>query len=45
MPAASLLVALTPGETSRRRSEQARRAVYFMTGVMLVSYFAGTWIR
>jgi len=42
--AASLLVALTPGETNQRRSEQARRAVWFMTGVMLVSYFAGTWI-
>jgi len=42
--AAALLVALTPGETPRRRAEQARRAVYFMTGIMIVSYFAGTYI-
>jgi len=42
--AAALLVALTPGESSRRRTEQARRAVYFMTGIMLVSFAAGSYI-
>ncbi|HZC77924.1 MAG TPA: MarC family protein, partial [Ktedonobacterales bacterium] len=42
--AAALLIALTPGESDQRRSEQARRAVWFMTGIMVVSYFAGAWI-
>ena len=42
--AAALLIALTPGETEQRRSEQARRAICFMTAIMIVSYFAGAWI-
>jgi multiple antibiotic resistance protein len=42
--AAALLVALTPGDTSQRRREQARRAVMFMLAIMVVSYFAGTYI-
>lgn len=41
---AALLVALTPGETQKRRTDQARRAIYFMTAIMIVSYFAGTYI-
>lgn len=42
--AAALLLALTPGETAKRRGGQARRAVLFMTGIMIVSYFAGSYI-
>lgn len=42
--AAALLVALTPGETDQRRREQASRAVLFMLSIMVVSYFAGTYI-
>lgn len=42
--AAALLVALTPGESAERRRHQARRAVLFMTAIILVAYFAGTWI-
>ena len=42
--AAALLVALTPGETNQRRREQARAAVMFMLAIMVVSYFAGTYI-
>jgi multiple antibiotic resistance protein len=42
--AAFLLVALTPGETLARRREQARRAVLFMTSILVVSYFAGSAI-
>lgn len=41
---AFLLVALTPGETLERRREQARRAVVFMTSILVVSYFAGSAI-
>lgn len=42
--AAALLVALTPGDTNQRRREQARGAVMFMLAIMVVSYFAGTYI-
>ena len=42
--AAFLLVALTPGETLRRRQAQGWRAVLFMTAILVVSYFAGSQI-
>ena len=42
--AAILLLALTPGETNERRRGQARRAVLFMTAILVVSYFAGSAI-
>lgn len=42
--AAGLLVALTPGDTDRRRRQQARRAVLFATAVMLAAYVAGAWV-
>lgn len=41
---AFLLIALTPGETLARRREQSRRAVIFMTAILLGSYFAGSAI-
>ena len=41
---AILLLALTPGDSNERRREQARRAVLFMTSILVVSYFAGTAI-
>jgi len=42
--AAILLLTLTPGDTNERRREQARRAVIFMTSILVVSYFAGSAI-
>jgi multiple antibiotic resistance protein len=42
--AAILLLALTPGDTNERRREQAWRAVWFMTSILIVSYFAGSAI-
>jgi len=42
--AAILLLALTPGDTNLRRRGQARRAVVFMTSILVVSYFAGSEI-
>ncbi len=42
--AAGLLVALTPGESNQRRRDQAKRAVIVMLAIMIVSYFAGTYI-
>ena len=42
--AAILLLALTPGETNEKRRAQARRAVLFMTAILVVSYFAGSAI-
>jgi multiple antibiotic resistance protein len=42
--AAILLLALTPGDSNERRREQARRAVVFMTSILVVSYFAGSTI-
>jgi multiple antibiotic resistance protein len=41
---AFLLVALTPGATLSHRREMARRAVLFMTSILVVSYFAGSAI-
>ncbi len=41
---AILLLALTPGDTNERRREQALRAVAFMTGILVVAYFAGSAI-
>jgi multiple antibiotic resistance protein len=42
--AAILLLALTPGETNERRRAQARRAVLFMTVIILGAYFVGSAI-
>lgn len=42
--AAILLLALTPGDSAEHRRGQARRAVFFMTSILLVSYFAGSSI-
>jgi multiple antibiotic resistance protein len=42
--AAGMLVALTPGDSVERRRRQAFRAVGFMTGIMIVSFFAGQYI-
>jgi len=42
--AAAMLITLTPGDAPARRNEQVRRAVVFMTAIMLVSYFAGTYV-
>lgn len=42
--AAALLVALTPGDPPSRRNQQAWRAVVFMSGIMIVSYLAGSYI-
>jgi multiple antibiotic resistance protein len=42
--AAILLLTLTPGDSKERRLEQARRAVVFMTAILVVSYFAGSAI-
>jgi multiple antibiotic resistance protein len=42
--AAFLLVALTPGGSLPHRREMARRAVLFMTSILVVSYFAGSAI-
>lgn len=39
-----LLLALTPGDTDAWRRSQARRAVLFMTSILIVSYFAGSAI-
>ena len=42
--AAILLLTLTAGDSTERRLEQARRAVVFMTAILVVSYFAGSAI-
>ena len=42
--AAGMLVALTPDQEAARRNEQSRRAVVFMTAIMLVAYMAGSYI-
>lgn len=42
--AAALLVSLTPGEPDVRRRQQARRAVTFMTAIMLGTFFVGTHV-
>lgn len=41
---AAILVALTADDTPARRAEQVRRAVLFMTSILVVTYFAGTYI-
>ena len=42
--AAGLLVALTPGQSVEQRRAQVTRAVAFMTGIMIVTYVAGSFV-
>ena len=42
--AAGLLVALTPDDSDASRRRQVDRAVLFMTGIMIVSFFAGAYV-
>ena len=41
---AALLVTLTEGDSPSRIAEQVRRAVLFMTAILVASYFAGSFI-
>jgi len=42
--AAGLLVALTPGQSTAQRRAQVTRAVLFMTGIMVATYIAGSYV-
>lgn len=42
--AAALLVAMTPGDSTESRARQGRRAVLFMTAILVVAFFVGEYV-